>query len=253
MRREVELRVDPRRVVPRLYVTIAVLSLMSLGGQILQHGFGVTAPGLNTWVRYTDVDREGNVPVWFQSAVLCTNVLLLWTAAGDSREREDGWARYWNVLALVFAYLSLDELTELHEQAIVPIQKLVGAGGLLYFAWIVVAVPLLVIFGLYYVKFLRSLPRRTLTGILVAGGLFVGGAVVLEAIGGSLYSGIGEDTVLYSLEAALEEALEMIGMTVMLSTMARHTRIIELPTGERARARAVQARALQPRVVHARR
>ncbi len=229
--RAVELRVDPVRVVPVLLAAIAALSALSLGGQLLQHGLHADFPGLNTWIRYSDVDKEANLPAWFQATLLAVNALVLWTVADDSRLRADGWSRHWRLLALAFGYLSVDELTEIHEQAIVPIQTTLHLSGLFFFAWVLLAIPVVVVFGLMYVRFMRALALETARGLLGAAALYLGGAVCLEMVGGYLWSTIGQDTVLYSLEAACEEALEMLGMVAVLVTVARYALAKDPHTG----------------------
>jgi hypothetical protein len=229
--RIVEVRIDPGRVLPIMLGIVALLSAVSFAGQLVQHGLHADFPGLNTWITYSDVDLEGNIPAWFQSTTLLVDAFVLWTVADDSRLRADGWSRHWRMLAIAFGYLSLDELTAIHEQAIVPVQKTLHVSGFFFFAWVLLAIPLVAVFGLMYLRFLRAIPRRTAIGLIGAAALYLGGAVCLEMVGGYLWSTIGADTVLYSTEAAVEEAMEMLGMVTLMITVSQYARSTRPQTG----------------------
>jgi len=60
-----------------------------------------------------------------------------------------------------------------------------------------------------------SLPARTRTLFLIAGAVYVSGAVVLEMAGGAYASTHGTDLA-YGALASVEEVLEMAGIVVML-------------------------------------
>lgn len=216
-----DLRIDPDRILRPLIVTVITLSALSYVGQVAAYGLELRFDGLPTWLRYTDVDREANLPAWFQSGLIVVIAILLWSIAADSAARENRWTVHWRLLAIAMVYLSIDELTEIHEQTIAPLQRLFGLDGFLYFAWIALAVPLLGVFGLFFLSFLRALPRPTARGIIVAFALYVGGAVAVEMVGGKLYSTIGRETMRYASVVSVEEALEMLGMTIFLVVLAR--------------------------------
>jgi len=203
---------------------IAVLSAASLVGQVLTHGFGLSGGLIELYVRITDVDRELSVPSWFQSMVLLACAAALWTVADEVRHAGGRWDRHWRLLAAAFAYLSIDELAGLHELASIPIRTAFGLDGVLRFAWILVAVPLVLAFVAVLVPFLRALPRPTLMAISICGALYVGGAVGLEMVGGVLTERGGMDTLAYSAEASVEELCEMLGMTFFLAAVAQHRR-----------------------------
>lgn len=216
-----DLKVDPRRAGAVLGAVVVVLTVLSLAGAVVSVGLGLDAPGVNTWTRYFWVDREGNVPTWFSSAVLGLAALLAVGVAADSPGR---WRRHWRVLAAALAYLSVDELTEIHEQAITPLRQAFGLDGALFFAWVVVALPLVVVFALAYLRFLVALPRPTRSGLLVAGALYVGGAAGVEMVGSLVYSTVGLDTMLYVLVTTVEELLEMAGAVLLVVVLAAHRR-----------------------------
>lgn len=213
-----------RTVLRVVLPAVALLSAASLLGQVLAHGAGLDGGLVDVYVQLTDVDRERSLPTWFQAMVLLACSAALWTVADDVRRTAGSGRRhrYWRLLAAAFAYLSIDEFVGLHELASIPIRTELELGGALRFAWVLVAVPLLLVFAAVLLPFLRSLPRPTLVGFAVSGLLYVGGAVGLELVGGVLTESVGMDTLAYSAEATAEELLEMLGMTLFLATVARH-------------------------------
>ena len=191
---------------------------------MLTRGFGLSGGLIELYVRITDVDRELSVPSWFQSMVLLACAAALWTVADEIRHAGGRWDRHWRLLAAAFAHLSIDELAGLHELASIPIRTAFGLDGVLRFAWILVAVPLVLAFVAVLVPFLRALPRPALMAFLICGALYVGGAVGLEMVGGVLTERGGMDTLAYSAEASVEELCEMLGMTFFLAAVAQHRR-----------------------------
>ncbi len=217
----VETRIGVQAVV--LLATAAVLLVLaSFGFEVIRHGLQLDFRGLDSLQGYFDLDRESNIPAWFQSALLLLCTLLLWTAGDDDARRGEGRVRSWRILAAVFAYLSVDEIAMLHERADEPLHRLFNTSGFLLWAWVLLAAPLVLIFAVAYLPFLFSLPRTTRNGFLLAGALYVGGAIVVEMVGSYLFTLGGLESLAYQLSATVEEGLEMAGLLVLIATLGRH-------------------------------
>ena len=215
---------SPRAVLAALLPLVALLSAASFAGQVVDHALGIDGPVVRMLIHVTDVDREGSIPTWFQSVVLAACAGALWTVADDARDRRERWHRQWRALALAFLYLSLDELNALHERAIDPVRDALDLGGVLYLSWIVVAVPVLLVFLGLLLPFILALPSWTRAAFILSGAVYVAGAVGLEMVGGMLIEESGLDTLRYSVAAGGEELLEMLGMTLFLAAVAEHRR-----------------------------
>ncbi len=163
-------------------------------------------------LRQVDYDREGNLAAaWQGLTLLALAVIAAVTAAAAPRGRE---RLEWIGIAAVFAFVSADEATAIHELLISPLIDLTGASGVLHFAWLIPALVILVaLAGLYLPWYLRLDPRLRLR-LTLALGLYLLGAVVGEMIGGALYESGGETTLAYRLEAQLEELCEALGVVV---------------------------------------
>ena len=76
--------------------------------------------------------------------------------------------------------------------------------------------PLVGVFALLMLGYLRALPARSRRGFVVAGLLYVGGAAGVEMIGAVLWSEGSLDTVAYILQTVVEEGLEMGSLVLFL-------------------------------------
>lgn len=138
---------------------------------------------------------------------------------------------YWLALAAVFVYLTTDEALAIHERSSEPIRQALGVGGFLYFAWVIPATGLLVLFVVAFIPFLRTLDRRLRVRLLVAGAIYVGGALIFEMISAYFFDSYGPGPGRH-IASMIEESLEMVGLLVLLAALVGHLR---WPTGRQDR------------------
>ena len=203
-----------RAVRRALIVVLVVVAAAGLAVELLHHG--PVADLDEELVGLLSLSYEGNLPTWYSSALLlgCAVTLAFIAVAAPAPD-----ARYWSLLAAVFGYLSIDEAVGLHEQlnAIVP-----PLGGPFYFGWILPASVAVLLLGLLYLRFLRALPAETRRRFIVAGVLYVGGALVMEVPLGLWTEAHGDADLGYALIDFAEETLEMTGATLFLLALLRH-------------------------------
>lgn len=219
---------EPRRLVRWLAVIIAVLVAMSLAMDVIRfivfEGRGISRGG--TFMNLWDLDTEDTVPTWFSTLLLAGigALLLAWRRELGASGRA-GWA--WTFLGAVFLALSFDEMASLHERlgGVVGSALSIDSGPLLY-AWVIPAAVALVAFVVVLMPFLRSLHRVTLTRFVVAGAVFVGGALGLELVGGALTSSVGTEATVSWAVTALEETLEMAGALLFLRGIMLHRELV---------------------------
>lgn len=188
--------------------------------------------------RLLSADGEGNVPAWFSTGLLGMIALVSLGIAVALRARHAADHRHWAGLAAVFAFLSLDELAGIHEELIPALGRVMETDGVLTFPWVLVAAPLVVVFAVVYAPFLRRLPRRTAGLLLLAGGLYVGGALALEMVSGTVFEENRGWNGPYVLVTSAEELLEMLGAAVCLYAVADFAARLGLSPGARADDRA---------------
>lgn len=89
-------------------------------------------------------------------------------------------------------------------------------GGILFFAWVIVAIPFLLLFMIVYLRFFFHLPRKTKILFAIAAGLYVGGALGFELIGAGLVSQYGYQNLTYFIIAIIEESMEVAGLLFLI-------------------------------------
>ncbi len=214
------IHVSPSGVAKALTGTICFLVAASMAGQISALYFGRGT--LFGMVNLFNLDREANVPTWYASVTLLACAVLLAFIAASKRQSRDSWWRYWAGLSAVFAYLSVDEGASIHELTIEPVRALLGTSGVLHWAWVVPGMIAVIGLGLLYLRFVLALPRSTRNLFIVAGSLFVGGALVVEMLGAGWFVQAGRRNIGYVLFWTVEEALEMAGIVVFLYALMRY-------------------------------
>lgn len=162
------------------------------------------------------VNAEQTIPTWYSILLLFGASVLLMNLAAAHHIQRDPDARYWTGLALLFLYLSMDEGAVIHEIAATALQNHFSLTGFLTFGWQLVAVPLVIVFGLLYLRFLFRLPSRTRLLFVVAGVIYAGGALVVEGISANQLSLDGDISFPYLAIATVEEFCEMLGVIVFI-------------------------------------
>lgn len=175
--------------------------------------------GLHSLERYFYYDLEGNIPTWFSSILLFLCAERAWRVASAARAAGNRWHRHWRGLSVIFAYLSMDELVQLHEQVVVPLREALSLGGVLRFAWVIIAVPLVIVFAIIYLRFLMAQPLWTRVAFIVSGLVYVGAAAGMEMIGALVVTAFGFQSLLYAAVSAVEEGAEMIGVVLFLGAL----------------------------------
>ena len=197
--------------------------ILALNGFSLFLRFLIRYVGLDIsqeFSRLFDTAKEGNITAWFSSDLLLIAGALLLLIARAKTHSADAYARHWNIMAWVFFFLSMDEIASLHEKLIEPLRNATNAGGWFYFTWIIVAIPLVLLFVLINLRFLLSLPRKTTYHFLVAGAIFVTGAVGFEMLGGIFHGVAG----IYRGLTAIEETLENLGTGLFIVSLLAYAK-----------------------------
>lgn len=193
---------------------------LTLAHIVGQYYLFFVSPGIApSAVTLFNLDGERNVPAVYSTLLLASCACLLALIAHASRRKGAGYL-YWLILALIFVFLAGDEFFELHERLIKPMRSTFKASGLLYFAWVIPYTVALGLLALIYFKFVISLPVRTRRLFLIAGLIYVAGALGMELLGGQYYEKARRFDAVYSLVfVTIEELLEMTGLVVFIHAL----------------------------------
>ncbi len=172
--------------------------------------------------REFDLESESNVTTWLSSAMLLFCALLL-SAIGRARRRAgDALAGYWLLLAVVFLFASIEETAMLHEATMRPLAARLHPSGVFFYAWVVLGLPIAIILGIVNLRFLQRLPRRTRLAFIVAGAVYLGGALGLEMGEGVIATQIGAGSFAMFAARWLEEVMEMCGVLLFMAALLRY-------------------------------
>jgi len=228
------IRLKPRKVALILSAGIGILLLISLDFFLFDY--------LKQDSEFTELaskfyfDYEGNIPTYFSASLLITIALLAGFIARLKRQAKESFAFHWGVLALGFAYISLDEAAALHELSMQPLRSMSRHSGLqlpeiFYFAWLIVGIPVVITFGIAYLRFFLHLPPQIKPVFAIAFVFYVGGVVGLEMIGSKYLV-----TYVYDLSrlaaypkywviTTIEELLEFSGLIIFIYGLLEYIRI----------------------------
>ena len=221
---------EPWRVTRWLVLAVLLLLLASTACQVVRLRYGYTYfMGL---IPLFFVDDEANVPTWYSSVTLLAAGGLLLLIGTALRARGDRSWRYWAALAAVFAALSIDEVAQIHELLIAPLRQALEATGYLFYPWVIPGTIFAAIVALAFTRFLFRLPRPTRAQFVVAGFLYIGGALGVETISARLDFEHGPADAGYVAVATVEEALEMFAIVLFLHALLGHLRKIAARSAE---------------------
>ena len=210
-----------RTLVARILIG-AVILLHTLNIPALVLRYLVDVPGSTAYPNFFSVSNEGRLPTFYSGVTLLVAALLLAVTATHERNRGGRFARHWFGLSLIFVFMAADELLAIHELSMVPLRRLFGiTGGPLFFAWVIPAAAFLVLLAITYARFLMALPRPSMRSFLIAGVVYVGGALGMELVGSAYFTSHSNDMI-YGVIATVEELGEMTGMAVFILALLDH-------------------------------
>lgn len=198
------------------------LNLVGLAARVIEKLLGYDN---TTFVRLVDVSEEANITSWFSSLLLLISALLILLIARLKHLEKDPFTRYWTFMAVVFFFLSLDEIASIHEATIKPLRALFNASGYFYYSWVILAIPVLLIFTVLYARFFFSLPGNIRNQLILAAFLFLSGAVGFEMLGGFLHDVQISRMYLSSVLVTFEELLENLGAVLNISVLLAYLKM----------------------------
>jgi hypothetical protein len=198
---------------------LQLLGVLAGAGLVVELAYALWRPrGLRPVLGFLSLSYEQNLPTWYASGLLLCCALVLAVIARDAALTGAPRRRHWWGLAVAFLYMSLDEAVGLHEH----LGESLDLHGVLYFSWVVPAGALVTVLALAYLPFLAHLPARPRRQFLIAGVLYVSGALGMELPLGYWTERHGDDNLVYALIDLVEESLELLGMSLFLSALVEY-------------------------------
>jgi hypothetical protein len=179
-----------------------------------------------------------SIPSWYSSFSLLLCSILLAIISVAKRRSEDRFRLHWQVMSLIFLYLSIDEVGRIHE-TIGECLRIYVTGmthGLFRYTSVIFGITFVTVFVAAYSRFLIYLPARTRWLFILAGAVYVGGALGMDMINGRYFELHGDQNLIYQMMTVLEEFLEMTGVLIfiyaLMSYMLAHVGAVNVQIGK---------------------
>jgi hypothetical protein len=205
-----EVVIRRHRLVAAFWVAFAVLNVANVASIAL---------GADTErTKYFLLALERNPSTWFAAILLGLTGGAAWLIG---RGRDD--SRTWNLVAVIFTVMSLDEVATFHEWlGAVPLVPGIGSRG-----WAGAGVLLVAIIGWRLFRWVLSLDASVRFAFLAGGAMFVMGAIGFEVLAGAWKDANGADWMYWTL-STIEENLELLGVAIVLRGLLDH--LVRRPT-----------------------
>jgi hypothetical protein len=177
--------------------------------------------------KFFNLDYEGTFPSFYSAILLLLSAFLLFLIS--TQRKIISYHTHWKVLGFILLFLCLDEATSIHEEFIGEVQvRLFDQGGFsdlngfLYFGWVIPYGLLMAGVGLYFLKFLLSLPSQIRNLFILAGCIYISGALGCELMEGYYKKNNPSDTIMMGLYISIEETLEMSGSSIFVYALLHY-------------------------------
>lgn len=220
--REIPVTLSPAFVTKALMAAVLAMGFASTAVQWLS--FLTGKKYIFGLVRLLNLDGEANFPTALSVLLLAMATLLLAVVSWNERRKSKANSAHWTMLTAGFCFMTLDEFAMLHELLVGPSRKLIGTQnlGLFYYAWVIPASVGVAVLAIYFLSFLRRLPKETAFRFVLSGVVYLGGCIGVEMLGGMRYEQSGSRDTLYIALVTLEELMEMAGVTLFIRALLLH-------------------------------
>ena len=155
---------------------------------------------------------EYNIPSFFSGCLFLGSAVLLiliWKAKKMNDEPQIIWA----LLSVIFFYLGVEILLNVHGLLIEPIRKSLGISRRFYFVYGLGLLILLLVF----IPVWRQLNKNVKQWFALSASTFLSGAIGFDVIGDVYFKSIGwREDLIYSVLYTIEESLEMAGLIMFI-------------------------------------
>lgn len=160
-----------------------------------------------------DLDEEESFGTWYSVMLLLAAGQLLLLQARLTCQRGMPRSVWWLMLGLGFHLLSIDEVVGIHEYIGTVFEDT---------SWTTFGGAIVLMVAFVYLPFLAALPARTRYLFVIAGAIYVGGAMGVERATDWYDVNDLLNTLAYNLWTAVEEFLEMSGIILFIYALLDH-------------------------------
>lgn len=188
----------------------------------------LTGTSAKIWV--LDLDFEESFYTWFSTVMLSAAAFMCFFLSLKDHGQTKNVKTQWRILGSLFFLLSADEMLSFHERISGMLSTSFTTSGMFEFAWVIPALIIIPIFFFLFFPFIRHLHTYVSYTIIIAGAIFVFGAVGMEMIAGIFISeNNSQDDVftspMYRFLVNIEEGLEVLGVIVFIKALLMQAEI----------------------------
>jgi hypothetical protein len=208
-----QLQLNPRKITFSLGAIAFFLVVASLIGYAIKIYTGHKLLGL------FDLDLENNFPTFYSMCLLLIALILLAVITLLEKKRASSHVSYWATLTFGFLLMSLDEVIALHERLTYFIRMFLFHGeraGIFYYSWVIVGIAVVILLGIYFLKFLLQLPKKVRRNFILSASVYLAGAIGMELLGGRQAELHGFNNLTFLTFVTIEETLEMAGVIIFI-------------------------------------
>lgn len=171
------------------------------------------------FVELFNLNLEANVPSWYSAFLM---IIISGLSFFIAKIKTSSEKKYFLFLSIIFLFMSLDEISSIHEIMNKPVRNLLNLGSVFYWAWIVPGLIFLIIFGLTFRQFFKLIGKRFSKLFVSSGVIYIMGVIGFEMLGGWLYSNKLGNSYYYIFEVVVEESLEMVGLWLFIYALIEY-------------------------------
>lgn len=205
-------------------IILLVCSWLVLWSASVIQDISIWVTGTNNKIWVLDLDFEESLYTWFSTILLSFAALVSLFVGSIKKEGSEKFKRHWMIIGFLFFMLSIDEMLSFHERVSGMLSNAFPTSGIFEFAWVIPAIFIISFLGLFFWPFIRQLPASVSRTIIIAGAIFVFGAVGMEMVAGLFISenSLNDDAFtspIYRILANIEEGLEVVGVIVFIKAL----------------------------------
>jgi len=182
---------------------------------------GIHFPGAIQLYVLFDAAEEVTIPTWYASSLLLGAALLFAAIAVFAARERQPLTRHWYGLAAIFLGLSIDEAADAHGAISYRMSDALDVSGPLTYPWVIPGAIFTVAVALAYLSFLRQIDPLLRRRLLIAGALYVSGALGMEMVQAT-YDSMYANETFYALLVGIEEGMEMIAIAYLIGALLSH-------------------------------
>ncbi|MBI5661144.1 MAG: hypothetical protein HZC46_03255 [Ignavibacterium album] len=204
-----------------LFISVILILLGLIAGLIsLEQGSQLTSDRLlYRFVKLFNLNLEANIPAWYSGfLMIMISGLSLYIAKIKSLPLR----KYFLSISIIFLFMSIDEISSIHEILNNPVRTLFNFGSLFYWAWIFPALVFLIILAFAFRQFFMMIDKKFGKLFLLSGVVYLMGVIGFEMLGGWLYSNKLGNSYYYVIEVVVEESLEMVGLWLFIYALIEY-------------------------------